>query len=215
MVMNRILVSIFLLTSVVARAQEATTPPESPKTVFGIKGGVNISTFSASINSESRAKPGLALGLYVKTAIGRRSFFRPELYYSNQGQKDNYLYPYGGPSIGTTTTNMHYVNIPLLFEIGKKVSFQFGPQVGFLVKGKETGTIASVQVDEDLKDVMSAIDFSLVVGLGVSLGDHFNSGVRYNHGVTNIYSPDDDSFPGVDPPTVQNRVFHFYIAYSF
>jgi len=95
---------------------------EFPRASFGLKGGINLSMFSASINSESRAKPGLAVGMYLKKQIGPKFYFRPELYYSNQGQKDNYVYPTGGPSIGTTTTNMHYLNVPLLFELGNKMS---------------------------------------------------------------------------------------------
>ncbi len=217
--MHRFLIltlALFLLNLFSCHAQESVLePPDDPKTVFGIKGGINISTFSASINSESRAKPGLALGFYLKNQIGPKFYFRPELYYSNQGQKDNYIYPYGGPSIGSTKTNMHYLNVPILFELGSKMCFQFGGQLGILLAGREKGTVASVKVDEKLNDIMKTADLALVVGVGYSLGRHFNSGARLNYGVTNIYSPDDDSGSNIDFPDVQNRVFHFYVAYSF
>jgi hypothetical protein len=206
-----LLVNIF-----VSRAQEhVSDSQEFSKVLFGIKGGMNISSFSASINSESRAKAGLTLGIYLKKQIGPKLFFRPELYYSNQGQKDNYLFPYGGPSIGSTTTSMHYLNVPLLFELGNKISFQFGGQLGILLAGTENGTVASVKVDNKLNDVMTKADFALVVGAGYSLNRHFNSGVRFNYGVTNIYSPDKSSGLNVDLPKVHNRVLHFYVAYSF
>ncbi|SHG95533.1 Outer membrane protein beta-barrel domain-containing protein [Chryseolinea serpens] len=217
--MNRFLsIACLVLPVWVANAQESdTTSPELPKTVFGIKGGVNVSSLSASINSESRAKPGLALGFYVKVPMSLGGFFRPELYYSNQGQKDNYVFPYGhgGPSIGSTTTSLHYINVPLLLEFGRKVSFQVGPQVGILLKGTEKGTVASVKVDDDLKDVMTKADVALVAGVGFSPGAHFNCGARYNYGISNIYKPADDGNSNNDLPTVQNRVFHFYVAYSF
>lgn len=204
---------LLLVNAAVIYAQESEAKSkEFPKALFGLKGGINLSMFSASINSESRAKPGLALGMYLKKQIGPKFNFRPELYYSNQGQKDNYVYPTGGPSIGTTTTNMHYINVPLLFELGNKMSLQFGGQLGVLLAGKEKGTIASVDIDENLNDVMTAADFALVVGVGYSIGGHFNGGARLNYGVTNIYSPDEDS--GLDIE-VHNRVFHFYVAYSF
>jgi hypothetical protein len=188
---------------------------EFPKAVFGIKGGVNVSRFSTSINSESRAKAGLALGIYVKKQIDPKIFFRWELYYSNQGQKDNYLYPYGGPSIGRTTTSMHYVNTPFLLEFGRNVSFQTGAQVGLLIVGKEKGTIESVKVNNNLKDVMTTADMSLVIGVGISPGEHFNGGIRINYGVTNIYNPETDSSSGVDVPEIHNRTLHCYVAYSF
>ena len=206
---------LILVNILVSTAQESTTEPqEFPKAAFGFKGGINLSTLSASINSETRAKPGLTVGMYLKKQIGPKFFFRPELYYSNQGQEQNYLYPYGGPSIGRTKTDLHYLNVPLLFELGRKLSLQFGAQVGVMVAGTEKGTIASVKIDEKLNDVMTPVDFALVVGLGYSAGDHFNCGARLNYGVTNIYKPDDDSGT-IEIPDVHNRVFHFYIAWSF
>jgi hypothetical protein len=211
-----ITLALLLINVFVSHAQESVSKSqEFSKVLFGIKGGINLSTFSASINSEARAKAGLALGIYLKKQIGPKLFFRPELYYSNQGQKDNYLYPYGGPSIGSTTTNMHYLNVPLLLEVGNKLSFQFGGQLGILLAGREKGTVASVEVDDKLNDVMTTADFALVVGVGYSLGRHFNGGARFNYGVSNIYSPDQDSGSNIDLPKVQNRVLHFYVAYSF
>jgi len=201
-----ILVNIFVST-----AQDSTSnQQEFSKVIFGIKSGVNISTLSASINSESRAKVGLVLGIYLKKQISPTLFFRPELCYSNQGQKENYLYPYGGPSIGSTKKNLHYLNAPLLFELGEKLSFQFGGQIGLLVAGREKGTVESVKVDNKLNDVMTTADFAIVAGIGYSL-KHLNGGLRLNYGVTNIYNPEQDS----DSPKVHNRVLNLYIAYSF
>lgn len=206
---------LLLVNMLVSSAQESVSRlPEYSKVVFGFKGGINLSTFSASINSESRAKAGLALGLYLKKQIGSTLFFRPELYYSNQGQKDNYLYPYGGPSIGSTKTSLHYLNLPFLLEFGNKMSFQFGAQIGMLVAGRERGTVSSVVVDDKLKDLITTIDFALVVGAGYSINHHINGGIRVNYGVSNIYKPGQYSGSNIDLPKVHNRVLHFYVAYS-
>jgi len=207
--------SLLMVNIVVTTAQESSKPLEYQAAVFGIKGGVNISTFSASINSETRAKPGLALGIYLRKQIGPKFFFRSEMYYSNQGQKDNYLYPYGGPSIGSTTTSMHYLNIPLLFELGNKISFQFGGQLGMLLAGSEKGTVASVEIDEKLDDVMTTADFGLVAGVGFTFGRNYNGGVRWNYGITNILNPEQDPNSNIDLPKVHNRVLQFYVGYSF
>jgi hypothetical protein len=126
--------------SVAQDSQPATE--EFPKAAFGIKGGLNISSFSASINSESRAKAGPAFGFYVRKQLRAKSFFRTELYYSSQGQKDNYVPATGGgPSLGSTTTTLHYLNIPFIFEFGRKLSFHAGCQFGILVAGREKGTV--------------------------------------------------------------------------
>jgi hypothetical protein len=217
--MKKLLVSITALLCFfsVASAQQTvnteTSQPAKPRTVFGFKAGLNASIFSASVNSESSFKSGFHFGIYVRTPITHRFFFRPELYYSSQGQKDNYQYPSSGASAGKTTTTLQYINIPLLFEQGRKVSFQFGPQIGILAGSREKGTIENQSVNDNLKDVMKAADLSLVLGVGFSPGDHFNFGFRYNCGLTDIYKGDDVA--GVsDFPSIKNRVLHFYIACS-
>ncbi len=196
---------LFLLST--ARAQE------KKKTEFGIKAGLNLAIFSASVNSESSYKPGLNAGFYVKTQLSNVFYFRPELYYSSQGEKDNYT-DYSGKSHGSTTTSLNYINVPVLFEVGKKVTFQFGPQIGFLVSGKEEGTIDNKPVDDDLSSVFKSVDISGVLGIGVAPIEHFNFGARFNIGLSNNYSPGSLP-PGVDFPAIKNQVFHFYIAYGF
>jgi hypothetical protein len=189
---------------------------QDSKTVFGLKTGVNLSIFSASVNSESSFKPGFHFGGYLKHSIGEKVFFRPELYYSSQGQKDNYQNSPNGPSVGTTTTSLNYINVPLLIETGRKISFQVGPQLGFFISGKEKGTIDNDPVNYDVKNVMKGFDLSLVLGLGVAASEHVNLGFRLNLGLTDIYSGDDQgNVPGFNYPDIKNRVLHFYVAYSF
>ncbi len=216
--MNRFLAITLLLILVnifVSAAQESSKPLAFPKAVFGLKGGVNISRLSASVNSETRAKSGLVFGMYLKKQIGPRLYFSSEWCYSSQGQKDNYLYPYGGPSIGSTTTSLHCLNFPLLFELGNTISFQFGGQLGVLLSGSEKGTIASVAIDENMNEVLTTTDFAFVAGVGYSFNRNINCGVRLNYGVTNILKPEQGSNLNTDLPKVHNRVLQCYVAYSF
>lgn len=143
--------------------------------------------------------------------MSEKVFFRPELYFSSQGQKDEYITPPNGPIIGETTTTTNYLNLPLLFEFGKKFSFQAGPQLGFLLSASEEGTIDGEQIDSDLKEIMKEVDFSLVLGTGFQAGDHFNLGARLNLGLSEIF----DESGSNDVPSIKNRVFHFYIGYTF
>jgi len=183
------------------------------KTEFGLKTGLNVSFFSASINSEPSVKAGFHIGVYSRTAISDKMYFRPELYFSSQGQKDEWITPPNGPSLGSTTTTVNYLNVPLLFETNNKVSFQFGPQVGLLLSGREVGTINQQKVDDDLKESMKAADLSLVLGLGVNASEHLNLGVRFNIGVTPIFD-EPQGAPG-DFPKIQNRVLHLVAGFSF
>ncbi len=186
---------------------------QGKKSQFGIKTGVNVSTFSASINSDASSLIGFHLGAYMKAPIQGNLFFRPELFFSSQGQKDNYKYVPNGPSAGSTTTTVNYLNFPMLLESGRRVSLQVGPQLGILLSGHEKGTIGGQAVNDDLKEVMKSTDFSFLFGLAVNASEHLHVGARYQLGLSNIFAKP-QSGP-VDFPSIKNRVFHFFLGFSF
>lgn len=199
-----------LLVASVAMAQEQSTAS------FGLKTGLNLSIFSASVNSEPAFRPAIHLGFYGKVPMKNKFYFRPELYYSGQGQKTDYVIPSSGQSVGSTTTSLNYLNIALLSGTGGKFSFEFGPQVGFLLSSREKGTIDGEEIDDDLKDVMRPIDLSLVLGLAVRAGETVDLGVRLNYGINDIYKADDEiNMSGFDYPAIKNRVIQFFIGYTF
>ena len=182
---------------------------QESKTVFGLKTGFNVSGLSATVNSEPIFKTGFHFGIYTRTSIGASWHFRPELYYSRQGQKEK-------PDRSTAEAKviLNYVNLPLLFETGKTVTFQFGPQIGFRASSKYQETMGNDKVDEDTKDITAGADLSLVLGLGINANENLNFGVRLNYGLTDVYKVEPD-IPGVAFPEIKNRVFHLYIGYSF
>jgi hypothetical protein len=144
--MRFILLICALLSSLTGTAQikaytgseKSTTPAQIQ---IGFKTGANLSIFSASINSDPALKPGFHFGAFLKIPTSSKLFFRPEFVFSSQGQKDNYIIPSSNKSVGSTKTTVNYFNVPLLFETRGKVFVQFGPQIGFLLSGKEKGTI--------------------------------------------------------------------------
>ncbi len=180
------------------------------KTQFGVKTGINISIFSASINSESAFKTGFHFGAFMRTRIAEKFFFRPELDYSSQGQKDNYMSQPGGSSTGTTTTSVNYLNLPMLVEFGNKLCIQTGIQPGMLLSAHEKGTIDNVPINDDLKNIMNSVDVAFVIGLGLHPSDHACFGFRYNSGMNSIFN---ETPAGI--PEIKNRVFHLYIGYTF
>ncbi len=184
------------------------------KVQFGIKGGANMSILSASINSESQFRFGLSAGFFFKAPIGKNAFFRPEIFYSSQGQKDKYTYN-TGVDAGETTTTLNYLNIPLLLEFGKTITVQTGMQVGVLLSAREKGRITTQTVNDDLKKFMNKVDLSFVIGIGANVARQVNMGARYNLGVSDIFKDVYEPYPGLEFPTVKNRVFHFFVAYSF
>lgn len=197
---------LFLLTGLTSFAQDK-------EVQFGIKAGANLSMFSASVNSNPSLKPGFHVGIYMRSTTSEKFHFRPELYFSSQGEKTEYVTGNGNTVLGKTETTINAINIPLLFEVGRKVNFQFGPQVGVLLSGKEKGNIGTQKLDEDLKDIMKPVDFSVVLGLGLNATENLNLGVRYNFGITPVF----ETLNGApsDYPKFANRVIHFYVGYSF
>lgn len=195
--------TIFFVAVIVAQAQES-------KTTFGIKTGLNLSIFSASINSESSFKPGFHLGVYMLSRLNEEASLRIETYYSRQGQRDNYKSSPQAQSSGSTITSVDYLNIPVLLEIGKKVNFQVGPQLGFLLYAHEKGIVDKKPIDDDLKPLMKSTDFSFVLGAGLNATEKLNFGVRVNIGLISIFIDTPR-----DLPDIKNRVFHFYIGHSF
>jgi hypothetical protein len=216
--MNRIIrlaFALFLPFSIAAQDIDSSKPKDPTETSvqFGLKTGVNSSFFSVSINSEGSNKTGFHIGMYVRKQLSRNFTFRPELYYSSQGQKDNYIIPSTNQSVGHTTTTINALNIPILFEVGRKVNFQFGPQIGLLVSGREKGTINNEEINDDLQSIMKDADLSLVLGVGYSPWKYINFGMRYNMGFTPIFKKPENA-PS-DFPTVSNRVYHFFVGFSF
>jgi hypothetical protein len=93
---------------------------------------------------------------------------------------------------------MHYLNLPLLLEYGKKLNVHFGPQAGFLMAAE--GSYFSVER-------FTRYEIALVTGVGYYSDGPYNFGARYTVGFTNLYK--DASV------TSLSRVIHFYVAYKF
>lgn len=139
---------------------------------------------------EPHYKSGLLLGVYIDAVVTEKFHIQPELVYSSQGARIEYPdSPRPGARIvGETTTNLSYINIPVMAKVylGRVVNLQFGPQFGILVSATDKGRIDGVLVDDDLKEIFKGVDFSLAVGLGVNFPSGINLGGRLIFGVSNV-----------------------------
>jgi hypothetical protein len=180
---------------------------QNKKSEFGIKAGLNVSIFSASVNSYAAFKPGLNVGVYSKTQLADYVSWRGELNYSQQGEKDDY------GSGDLTTTSVNYLTVPVLLEVGKKVTANIGPQFGFLLSAHERGTLNGQPADDDLKPVMKSSDLGIVFGLGFNPGGNLHFGIRYNMGMTAIFNTMQG--PGYTFPEIKNQVLNGFVSYSF
>ncbi len=202
---HRLLLALLLFQTYVGIGQ--VNKPE-----IGIKIGVNEADLSApDNNSTGSSVTRLHAGLFARIPLGGRMAFRPEIYYSGQGQRNDYFSSVpGGSSIGSVTRSMNYLDVPMMLEWGRRISIHGGPQFGLLLAAKEAGTINNVTVKNDLTSGMPKTDFSLVCGASYTLGQRIHIGLRYQHGLTNLVP----QTGGITPP-VQSRVLQIFACFSF
>lgn len=187
-----ILLAIAILAFGFANAQQ---------TRFGVKGGLNITSFSG--DNDSEALVGFQLGGFAEIKIIERLAIQPELLFSTQGAKFSRI-----GNNNDIDLKMNYINIPVLakFYVTKKFTVEAGPQLGFLVSAKSDGT--------DVKDAYKSVDLGFNFGAGFNITDNFSVGARYTVGLSNVGDYDtDDVDQYLDSP--KNSVFAIYAAYKF
>ncbi|HRO70117.1 MAG TPA: porin family protein [Chitinophagaceae bacterium] len=167
---------------------------KAQQTHFGIKAGVNLSSVGIDGGDDYNSKAGLHVGGLAHIHISRQFALQPELVFSMQGGKDD-----------NVKLKLNYINVPLLAQYMTNDGFrlQTGPQLGFLVSAERK--IGDVEVD--VKDDLSTVDFSWAFGAGYLFSSGFGIDARYNLGISNI--SDDNSFEA------RNSVFQFGIFYQF
>ncbi len=158
----------FLMISGIAHAQVL------PK--FGIKGGVNYSTFNNADNVEY--KPGFMGGIYSNINIPATPVsIQPEVLFAQ----------YGANIEGTDASfNVNYIQVPVLLKFGfgvagVKPNVFFGPYAGFNIKSEVKNNDGSINLDDQFEDT----DFGVAVGAGIDISK-FSIGVRYTAGLKNV-----------------------------
>ncbi|MDQ6472244.1 porin family protein [Flavobacterium sp. LHD-80] len=187
-----ILSAIALMAFAFSNAQE---------TRFGIKGGLNITTFAGGDYWDAKSLVGFQVGGFAEIKIIDRLSIQPEVLFSTQGAKLEFA--------GDDWDNkVNYINVPVLakFYITKQFTAEAGPQLGFLVSAKSEG--------EDVKDNFKSVDTGFNFGLGYNFTDNVSAGIRYTVGLSNILDYDvDDIDEYYDSP--KNSVLALTLAYKF
>jgi hypothetical protein len=171
------------------------------ETKFGVKGGLNITTFAGGDYWDAKSLVGFQVGGFAEIKIIDRLSIQPEVLYSAQGAKIEFA---GSDS----DIKLGYINVPVLakFYITKQFTAEAGPQLGFLVSAKNEG--------EDVKDNFKSVDTGFNFGLGYNFTDNFSAGIRYTVGLSNIADYDvDDIDEYYDSP--KNSVLALTLAYKF
>lgn len=194
-----LIISVFSFTAFFSQAQRVRTHVRTTSPVaFGIKGGLNIANLQIENSSGLTSLTSFYAGGLAHIHIGTDLALQPEVVFSEQGAKqtvNNVEYKY----------KLNYVNIPLLLQYMFTSGFRLetGPQLGFLVSGKQKAG----STETDIKGNFKSTDFSWVFGLGYLTSSKLGFDARYNLGVSDIHT--------VGPNKVNNRVFALGIFYQF
>jgi len=163
---------------------------------FGIKGGVNLATFSGKDATGATTLVGFHGGGLVSLPISSDFSVQPEVLYSMQGAKV--------PSV-SGQINLGYINVPVLakYTIFHGFSVEAGPQVGFLLSAKAEASGSS----GDVKSQTQSVDFSAVGGASYLTSANIGFDARYTLGLTTT-AKDNTS-------KVYNNVIQLGVYYMF
>ena len=182
------------------------------ETRFGVKGGVNLATWTGDVEDAS-SKVGFHIGGFAEFKLSDKFAIQPELLFSTQGVK------FEGDIDGYSASekdNLSYLNIPVMakFYVAEKFSIEAGPQLGILLsaKSKYEANVEGINVsgEEDIKDALESIDFGVNFGAGYDFTENLSAGLRYNLGLSNIVKTEDG-----DDTKIKNSVFSLSVGYKF
>lgn len=217
--------ALALTLSAAALAQDSRPQLESPretKTRFGVRVGVNLADLAAKdqpameggMAMEAQAKTSFNGGLFVNIPLSRIIRFQPEVGFSSQGGK---LQGGSGATAFTYEQDMHYINVPLMFQAQSANGFfvQTGPQVGYLVAAHPkngSGTMANRSTESN-KEVFDKFDLAWTAGVGYLSRMGLGVDLRYNHGISNVM--EDNNTSQAMKGTWKNHVGQISLIYQF
>lgn len=184
---------------------------------YGIKAGVNISSFD---NSIYKSLIGPQLGGFAEITFNDKLSIQPELLLSLQGAELEYTLQrnYYDPIIQKRLKiSLYYLNIPITVKYNfiNKFSIIAGPQIGYLAKATQKNKSDQFEILNssgviDIKNLYETISYSVNLGLNYNITEEIFADLRYNYGLANIMKGNNTLF-GTD---VKNNVIQFSIGYK-
>jgi hypothetical protein len=144
---------------------------------FGIKGGANLFDVYNDNGVNYDYKLGFMGGLVSHIHIGEHFALQPEVLYSRQGARLDYL--------GTDARlNLNYINVPVLFQymFGNGIRLEAGPQVGFMVNS----ALRNDDYYYSNSGNFNTVDFAAAAGASYVTKPGFGIDARYVHSFTDI-----------------------------
>ena len=189
----RTLLTILLLTVGFSTLSTAQSLPE-----FGIKGGLNYSTFNDTDGFEY--KTGFLIGGYANFKIPLSPVsVQPEVIYAQYGANINN---------SDAQVVVNYIQVPVLLKFGFELpavspNVYFGPYMSFNTKAEIKNNDGSLNLEDNVNDT----EYGVVVGAGLDVSK-IRLGLRYTAGLTNVAN---DNFN----PSAKNGAIALTVGIAF
>ena len=188
--MKKVMVCLFACIMTLA----ATECVNAQKVNFGVKAGLNLSTWNYD---DASLRPGFHAGGFATVQFSRMFAVQPEVMYSMEGSAyEGELYAFGvsWPNAKVTST-VHKLNVPVMLQFTpiSMLTIEAGPQFGFnlAVSHHSKSNIAGIveterDVDVD-KENYNTFEMGIAAGLKLNLTRNMAIGARYVYGISPIF----------------------------
>tara|TARA_R110002167_G_scaffold27871_19_gene94603 strand:+ start:1697 stop:2287 length:591 start_codon:yes stop_codon:yes gene_type:complete len=141
---------------------------------FGVKAGLNISTFLGRDYLDVTPRVGAYMGGLAEMGITENIFFQPEVLLSFQGA-----------DLGVGNLNLTYLHFPLMgkYLITDEIAVELGPQIGFLF-GDNGSDYNIVNGNPELNT--RSVQLAVNLGGGYRLDEHLYFQVRFSAGLSKV-----------------------------
>ncbi len=164
---------------------------------FGARLGLNLSNVTGDYTQGTKMILGANGGAVVEFKLSDKFSFQPELLFSMEGVRKDYKENLLGTDIVyDTNSRVNYITLPLMakYYVIDGLSVQLGPKVSYLLSAKVKGTIKTTtfgnetvtNMNENVKDNISDLDYGLNFGAGYKMENGFFVDARYYLGLANI-----------------------------
>lgn len=177
----------------------ATTGAKAQKFGFGVKGGLNLSTWTQE-NGDWRV--GFHVGGFANIAFNKMFAIQPELMYSMEGcswSVENSTTVLGTEYYANlkSRATAHKLIVPIMFQFTpiQPLTLELGPQLGFNLSMKghaefETNFPGVSNYDKDVdydSDAYNTFEMGLAVGARYNIAKNMSVGARYVYGLTPLF----------------------------
>ena len=188
--MKKVMVCLFACLMTLA----ATECVNAQKVNFGVKAGLNLSTWSYD---DASLRPGFHAGGFATVQFSRMFAVQPEVMYSMEGAVWEGKLDVSDFSLANAkvTSTVHKLNVPVMLQFTpiSMLTIEAGPQFGFNlavshhIKSNIAGIVGPEKdVDVDKKNY-NTFEMGIAAGLKLNLTRNMAIGARYVYGISPIF----------------------------